>query len=47
MLLEICLLEVLLLECLFIEPPLGLVLSRGVLVLALVPTRLVVAWATH
>jgi hypothetical protein len=45
-LLDLCLLEVLLIECLLVEPPPRLVLARGVLSLALTPTRMVVAWAS-
>jgi hypothetical protein len=42
-LLDLCLLKVLLLERLLVESSLGLVLSRGVLALA--PTKVMVAWA--
>ena len=42
-LLDLHLLEVLLLERLHVESSLGLVLARGVLPLALAPTRVVVA----
>jgi hypothetical protein len=41
-LLDICLLEVLLLKCLIIKPPPGLVLARGVFLLAFARTRVVV-----
>jgi hypothetical protein len=45
-LLDLRLLEVLLFECLLIKPPPGLVLARGVLLLALAPTRVIVARAS-
>jgi hypothetical protein len=45
-LLDLCLLEVLLLERLLVESSLGIVLVKGVLLLALAPTRLVVARAS-
>jgi hypothetical protein len=43
-LLDLCLLEALLLERLLVESSLGLILVRGVLPLALAPTRVVVTW---
>jgi hypothetical protein len=45
-LLHLCLLEVLLLKHLLVKPPVGHVLARGLLVLALAPTRLVGTWAS-
>jgi hypothetical protein len=45
MLLHLGLLEVLLLERLLVEPSIGLVLTEGVLVLALAPARVVVVLA--
>jgi hypothetical protein len=45
-LLDLSLLEVFLLEHLLVESSLGLVLSRGVLPLALASTKVVVAWAS-
>jgi hypothetical protein len=43
---DLGLLEVLLLECLLVESSIRLVLAGGVPLLALAPTRVVVAWAS-
>jgi hypothetical protein len=43
---DLCLLEVLILEHQLFDPPLEIVLARGVLVFAVAPTRVVVAWAS-
>jgi hypothetical protein len=45
MLLDLCLLKVLL-ECLLVEPPLGLMLARGLISLVVVLTRVMVRLAS-
>lgn len=43
---DLCVLEVLILERLLFDPPLRIVLARGVLVFAVALIRVVVAWAS-